>query len=75
MHDDPLSVSSLTDIDNVLDAIIQRLYGLYDAKYEDPSEDERNEVWERVDQLYDYVVLVADDVARTRFLQTIQELK
>jgi hypothetical protein len=75
MHDDPLSVSSLTDIDNVLDAIIQRLYGLYDAKYDDPSEDERNEVWERVDQLYDYVVLVADDVARTRFLQTIQELK
>ena len=75
MHDDPLSVSCLTDIDNVLDAIIQRLYGLYDAKYDDPSEDERNEVWERVDQLYDYVVLVADDVARTRFLQTLQELK
>ncbi len=75
MHDDPVSVSSLNDIDNVLDAIIQRLYGLYDAKYDDPSEDERNEVWERVDQLYDYVVLVSDDVARTRFLQTIQELK
>jgi hypothetical protein len=78
MTNDPVTVSSLNDIEFVLSTIIDRLNGLYAAKYADPSDTERKaerqQIWDRIDHLYNYVEIVSTDVARTRFLTTITEL-